>query len=108
MPLPSKTADPSLSPDWDLIFRSFNSESRAHYPSSDLPKRACKRHQVRRGEWKNDGLAPVETDPEEERIFKSYDVVRKCKIANTYVEGLSDPNPEEQKHERSYDQHHRY
>jgi hypothetical protein len=56
----------------------------------------------------NDGLAPVETDPEEERIFKSYDVVRKCKIAITYVEGLSDPNPEKQKHERSYDQHHRY
>jgi hypothetical protein len=32
----------------------------------------------------------------------------KCKIAKTYVEELSDPNPEKQKHERSHDQHHRY
>jgi hypothetical protein len=45
-----------------------SSESQAHHPSSDLPKR-------KEGRVEKDDLAPVETDPEEERIFKSYDVV---------------------------------
>ena len=56
----------------------------------------------------NDGLTRVENDTEEGRIFKVLMwVATKCEIANPYVEGLSDPNPEKQKHERSYDQHHR-
>jgi hypothetical protein len=55
----------------------------------------------------NDCSASVENDMEEELIFKVLMWVSEG-IANTYIEGRSDPGPEKQKHERSYDQLHRY